>query len=105
MLRASTAETYEHMISVLRTAAEVVKEASRELVLLHHDGTYTLGYDAISQHFASIPQFDKKNTIWEHPESKSELKGIFLELELSPDGYEWGEYISPAAITLSGSAT
>ena len=105
MLRTSTAETYEHMISVLRTAAEVVKEASRELVLLHQDGTYTVGYDAISQHLASIPQFDEKNTKWRHPESKSELKGIFLELELSADGYEWGEYISPASSMRSGSAT
>ncbi len=94
MRRSSGAETYELMISTLRTAAEVIKNASRELVLLHDDGTYTVGYHPVCQHLAGIPSFTSRDLAWEKEESKSEIKGVFLELQMSVNGYEWGTYTS-----------
>lgn len=102
MQRAVSSESYEQMISILRTAAEVIKDASRKLVLTHADGTYTSGYEAISQHLAAIPAFEKKDSNWEKPDSKAEIKGVYLQLDLSPDGYQWKSYTSHDARSQSG---
>jgi hypothetical protein len=93
----ATEESHERMISIVRTAAEVIKDASRELVLQHEDRTYTCGYESITHFLAGIPTFkqlkDKSNKL-ETPDSKLEIRGVFLELELEPSGYRWKNYIS-----------
>ncbi|MEY4631765.1 MAG: hypothetical protein RIQ81_1885 [Pseudomonadota bacterium] len=90
----ATAEAYERMISVIRTAAEVIKDASRDLVLMHEDRSYTSGYEPVAHFLAALPEFENRRDPWETPEAKKEIKGVFLQLALEMDGYKWGEYVS-----------
>lgn len=100
--KAETEETYERLISVLRTASEVIKEASREVVLQLDDGTYAVGYDAICHFLAALPDHASRDNPWDRLDSKAEVKGVFLQLELGLTGYEWRNYISHDARLLAG---
>jgi len=92
--KAETEETYERLISVIRTAAEVIKDASREVILQHDDGSYTSGYEEICHFLAALPDHANKDRKWEILDAKAEIKGVFLQLEISLTGYEWRNYIS-----------
>jgi uncharacterized protein (DUF58 family) len=93
----ATEESYERMISVVRTAAEVIKDASRDIVLCHDNNAYTCGYESITHFLASIPAFSVSRdtkTALETPDAKTEIRGLFLQLELDPSGYKWRDYVS-----------
>lgn len=94
MRRSNSEELYEQLIRMLRTACDVIKDASRKIVIEHDTGNWTAEYVEICNFLAEIPPYAKRHQPWNTPDAKPEIKGVYLALNLSFNGYSWGEYVT-----------
>lgn len=105
MRRSPSEEIYEQTISIIRTACDVVKDASRRLLIEHEDGTWTAGYNEICNFLAEIPVYSEKYRPWRTPDAKAEVKGVYLTLNLDLNGHSWGGYMTTDAHLAFGRIT
>ena len=86
---AVSAEAYENYLSRLRTAAEVVKEFNRPLVLQFAPFGYFADFTAILNLLVCAPPFSDRDRF--QPKTEKPTRGWFLRLTVGTETYRWSE--------------